>query len=114
MWVPIEAGGAQALADRRIGCPLIWSPSETEEATLKADWEELVELIATGQVDQIDARIGDALQIRPKAANAKARTLASESTGAPASTLPRGFYLRSRFTRKILASGLEAGMKPNE
>ena len=38
---------------------------------MREDWEEQVELIATGRLDELDARMGTYLQIRPKAANAR-------------------------------------------
>jgi DNA mismatch repair protein MutH len=43
------------------------------------------------------------LQLRPKAANNKARTEAIGEKGQPIMTLPRGFYLKKSFTRQLLA-----------
>ena len=69
---------------------------------LRADWEEYMELLATGRYEEIDARLGEYLQIRPKAANSRALVAASNAEGLPAATLPRGFYLRPRFTKTVL------------
>ncbi|ELH7810661.1 DNA mismatch repair endonuclease MutH [Vibrio harveyi] len=102
LWVPVEGEREIPLAERRVGSPLIWSPNQEEELVLKNDWEELMEMIVLGKFDQISARHGEALHLRPKAANAKALTEAYSSNGKPIKTLPRGFYLRTQFTEQIL------------
>ncbi|GAL19608.1 DNA mismatch repair endonuclease MutH [Vibrio maritimus] len=61
-----------------------------------------MDLIALGGVNQITARSGEVLQIRPKAANSRAKTEAYGASGQPIKTLPRGFYLRAKFTSYIL------------
>lgn len=102
LWVPVEGEREIPLAERRVGSPLIWSPNEAEELQLKTDWEELMELIVLGHVEQITARHGEVLQLRPKAANSRVLTEAYGSSGKPIMTLPRGFYLRTQFTAQIL------------
>lgn len=102
LWVPVEADAALPVAARRIGMALLWTPSPQQEAVLKQDWEELMDLIVTGQLAQISARHGTWLQIRPKAANARALCTTFDDQGVPAETLPRGFYLRPAFTRTLL------------
>lgn len=102
LWIPVEGEREIPLADRRVGSPLIWSPTKEEELQLKVDWEELMEMIVIGQVEQITARHGEVLQLRPKAANSRALTEAYGASGKPIKTLPRGFYLRTQFTAKIL------------
>ncbi|MCW8334673.1 DNA mismatch repair endonuclease MutH [Vibrio paucivorans] len=104
LWVPVEGEREIPLADRRVGSPLIWSPSEQEEKQLKQDWEELMEMIVLGQVEKITARHGEMLQLRPKAANSRALTDAYGASGKLIKTLPRGFYLRTQFTANILQS----------
>ena len=103
LWMPFEGDRAIALPHRRIGTALLWSPSPDEDSALAQDWETLMERVVLGRVDEISAREGECLQIRPKAANAAARRRAIGSSGAWESTLPRGFYLRSSFTAAILA-----------
>lgn len=103
LWVPVEADSTLAIAERRIGMALLWSPTPGQEAVLQQDWEELMELIVTGRLEQISARLGTWLQIRPKAANARALCTTFDAQGVPSETLPRGFYLRSCFTRLLLA-----------
>lgn len=102
LWIPVEGEREIPISDRRVGSPLIWSPNQAEEALLKADWEELMEFITLGQFDQVSARHGEVLQLRPKAANAKVKTEAYNHSGKPIKTNPRGFYLRTQFTDYIL------------
>jgi len=102
LWIPVEGEREIPLAERRVGTPLIWSPSADEEAQLKADWEELMEFIVLGKVSQITAKHGEVLQLRPKAANGRVLTEAYGANGKPIRTQPRGFYLRTQFTANIL------------
>ena len=102
LWVPVEGEREIPLADRRVGTPLIWTPSEEENAQLKADWEELMEMIVLGHVEKITAHHGQILQLRPKAAHSRVLTEAYGASGRPIMTLPRGFYLRTQFTSSIL------------
>lgn len=102
LWMPVEAAPGIPLASRRIGSALLWSPSGIQEEMLRSDWEELTEMITLGELDKISSRHGRALQIRPKAANARSLTRTFDCDGAPSTTLPRGFYLRTSFTAAIL------------
>lgn len=103
LWIPVEGERTVPLANRRVGSPLLWSPSSEEEEQLRRDWEELMDLIVLGQVERITARHGEVLQLRPKAANSKALTEAIGTHGEPILTLPRGFYLKKNFTAALLA-----------
>lgn len=103
LWVPVEAEPELAIADRRVGAPLLWSPSPEEEARLEADWRRLAELIDAGYADTITAHLGECLQVRPKAPDAGARRRYEDAEGAHDLTLPRGFYLRASFTRDLLS-----------
>jgi len=104
LWVPIEAEPAIALIDRQIHAPLLWSPSETQLNQLREDWQELTDMIALGELEMISAQLGEYLHIRPKAADARSLTTATNFLGEPTMTLPRGFYLRSSFTEQIIKS----------
>ncbi|AJZ91016.1 DNA mismatch repair protein mutH [Beauveria bassiana D1-5] len=103
LWIPVEGERQIPLAERHVGSPLLWSPSEAEEQQLRLDWEELMDLIVLGQVERITARHGEVLQLRPKAANSRALTDAIGADGSPILTLPRGFYLKKNFTAALLA-----------
>lgn len=103
LWIPVEGERSIPLAQRRVGSPLLWSPNEEEDRQLRLDWEELMDMIVLGRVERITARHGEVLQLRPKAANAKALTEAIGANGEPILTLPRGFYLKKNFTSALLA-----------
>ncbi len=102
LWMPVEADPAIPLPRRRIGTPLLWSPDSEQEIALRQDWEELMDMVCLGELEKITAHHGNVLQIRPKAADAKALTWGIDSSGNRVPTTPRGFYLRSRFTAQIL------------
>ncbi len=102
LWIPVEGEREIPLPERRVGSPLLWSPSKSQALQLKQDWEELMEMIVTGEVEQITAKHGEVLQLRPKAANGRALTDAYGKSGRIIKTRPRGFYLRTQFTEQIL------------
>jgi DNA mismatch repair protein MutH len=99
LWVPIQVdpGGA-----RRIGQPLLWSPSAEQERGLADDFEEIVGRVGAGAIEGLTARAGRWLQLRPKAAHGEVRTGAPGADGEIVHTVRRGFYLRARFTGAIL------------
>ncbi|OCG59433.1 DNA mismatch repair endonuclease MutH [Gilliamella sp. Nev6-6] len=102
LWVPIEGERTIPLIDRKVGKPILWTPTQAQEQQLKQDWQELMDMIALGQVEKITARYGTYLQIRPKAANGQALTEAIGENGEIILTRPRGFYLKKTFTMQIL------------
>lgn len=102
LWVPIWAERSLPLGERVIGSAFLWQPDPQQQQLLQQDWEELMELIVLGGIDQIRGAHGKVLQLRPKAANAKALTAAIGHDGRPIQTLPRGFYLKANFTADIL------------
>lgn len=105
LWVPVEGDTTIPLPQRRIGDPILWSPSPAQEKILRQDWEELTNMVMMGQLEQITARYGKYLQIRPKAQNARSLRSGINADGEIVKTLPRGFYLRSSFTATIINSG---------
>ncbi|MBD1572810.1 DNA mismatch repair endonuclease MutH [Vibrio sp. S17_S38] len=107
LWIPVEGEREIPLAERRVGLPLLWSPDDEEKQQLKQDWEELMEFIVLGKVEEITAKHGEVMQLRPKAANSKVVTEAYSASGQPFKTLPRGFYLRTQFTENILKKHLK-------
>ena len=103
LWVPVEGDRRIEVSRRRVGQALLWSPDANDEAALRFDWEELAGIIGRGDVEAITGHWGQHLQVRPKAAHGRVRRLGVDREGVPFAALPRGFYLRSSFTARILA-----------
>lgn len=102
LWLPVVGARDRPVGERVIGSPLLWSPDPDEDARLAADWDELTDLIRRGELWQLDAKRGQWLQIRPKGASGDlVWTLDDEAEWIR--DTPRGFYLRARFTRGLLA-----------
>jgi DNA mismatch repair protein MutH len=103
LFVPIESEPGLSMAGRRIGSAFFWSPSREQTDVLQSDYEEIASRIASGD-EPVDARIGRALQLRPKAAHGAVRVRLADGDGRPSLTQPRAFYLRARFTAELLRS----------
>ncbi len=102
LWIPIEGDITIPYNHRRIGRGFIWTPNEHQFSLLETDWNYLTSQIILGHLETLDATVGDVLQIRPKAVNGRSLCYGYDSEGNKVKTLPRGFYLRSTFTRSIL------------
>ena len=103
LWLPIEGDKRIPFAHRRIAKAVLWEPNAAQEMQLKADWSLIMEMVLTGKIEELDARLGEFLHIRPKGAHSKVSTLAMGEDQDLIRTMPRGFYLRSSFTQSILA-----------
>jgi DNA mismatch repair protein MutH len=101
-WVAIEGDKDLPLAQRRCRAGFIWSPTAAEEAALRSDYDDIVELIDEGFGAHVTAHRGTFLQLRPKGANAAALRWALDEEGASVRTSPRAFYLRAGFTETVL------------
>lgn len=106
LWVPIEADDQIPWLHRRIGRSFLWSPSADDFQILKTDWELLTNMIAMGQLEDLDARVGTYLQVRPKGMDGRALAQAYDREGNLIKTLPRGFYLRRLLTTQIWKNSL--------
>ncbi len=95
LWIPCH--------QHQIGAPLLWSPSLEQENLLRADWEELTEIIMLGKAEQLTAEQGQVLQVRPKAAHSRILRSDINNNGEATFIVPRGFYLRAHFTAQIIA-----------
>jgi DNA mismatch repair protein MutH len=100
LFVPVV--GSEAVAARRFGAPVLWVPGPEERARLRADWEDLTERIVRGDLERLDARAGEILQLRPKGAAASDVTWTLNRDADWVETMPRGFYLRRSFTAELL------------
>ncbi len=101
LWVELRGERSDAPGARTIGRANLWSPTPEEEAVLQTDWQHLSELIVGGELHRIHARLGRALQLRPKAANAEDYAWMLDEEGSWVRSVPYGFYLRARFTRGV-------------
>jgi DNA mismatch repair protein MutH len=99
LWLPLVEGEDGV---RRIGEPSFWRPTVAQEAILRADFDELLGRIGAGDVESVTAHLGRWLQVRPKAATGAVRTIAYGHDGERIATIPRGLYLRARFTGALL------------
>jgi len=102
LWIPVVTPAGSAIAARRIGAPVLWRPTPAQDAALAADFDDIMGKVGAGRVEDLDARAGRFMQARPKAAHGRVRTRAYGPDGEPMDALPRGFYLRARFTGAIL------------
>ena len=111
LWVPVITPKGGVLSERIVGTPFLWSPDAEEEALLAQDWQELTDMIVLGDVEKIHGKHGQVMQLRPKAANNKAKTQAFDKNGKPFMTLPRGFYLKINFTQRLLHQNLHINVE---
>ena len=102
LWVPLLTD-EPLVADWTILDAVFWQPNQEQFDILKTDFEELMDAIAMGGLETITSRMGEALHIRPKAADGKQLTSFAGADGSLEKTLPRGFYLRANFTGRILS-----------
>ncbi|MEM1024634.1 MAG: MutH/Sau3AI family endonuclease [Myxococcota bacterium] len=101
LWVPVEADPQLPLGVRRLGAPLLWSPSAEQDQQIEEDWTQL----AKGSWQQLSAREGVLVQLRPKAAHGRIRRADDE--------VPRAWYFRRRFVMALFeAAFLEHSPEP--
>jgi|TARA_R110002126_G_scaffold291802_1_gene459187 DNA mismatch repair protein MutH len=106
LWLPIEGDERIAFAHRRIGRAFLWSATQKDACILERDWTELSFMLGSGQMADVDARMGVYLQVRPKAANSRSLCYGFDAEGNKVLTLPRGFYLRPSFTEAMLSAAM--------
>jgi DNA mismatch repair protein MutH len=106
LFLPIESEPGMAFGERRIGRAFLWSPSDEERDVLRGDYMQLAEKLLAGHAEAIDARMGSALQLRPKAAHGGVRVKVVDGEGVPWRLQPRAFYLRASFTERLLRASL--------
>ena len=102
LWMPVVGEGGVGPGERRLGAPLLWSPSSEEDRRLGTDYEEIADAIHGGRLAELDARLGLWLHLRPKAASSRDTVPFLDADGAWVETGPRGLYLRRTFTTALL------------
>jgi len=103
LFVPLVGPHGLPWKERVIGAPCLWSPTPAQDDVLRGDFDDVVGLIGVGRIEELTAHRGRWLQVRPKARDGSVRTIAWGSDGEAIATVPRGFYLRARFTGALLA-----------
>lgn len=88
LWLPIEGEKTIALKDRHIGEGFIWEITPQDYEVLKIDWEEIMEFVRLGKMNELNAKVGTWMQVRP--------------AGFINGQKQFGFYLRKEFTTRIL------------
>lgn len=102
LFVVVLAPRNLKIAERKILGYFFWQPSDEELKLIKEDFNELMEMVKTGNIEKITAKIGTVIQLRPKCANGKQTTDCVGPDGFFIKTRPRGFYMRRCFTQKLL------------
>ncbi len=102
LFVPLIGPHGLAWQERVVGAPLLWSPTREQDDVLRGDFDDVVGLVGVGRIEELTAHRGRWLQVRPKARDGSVRTIAWGSDGEAIGTVPRGFYLRARFTGALL------------
>ena len=107
LWVPIAKTPDLSVMEYCVATPFLWQAPDSILTILQQDWEEAMALVSTGKIDKLNARNGEFLQVRPKAAHSRVLTEATDREGQSIQTLPRGFYLRPSLTQRLLESHLK-------
>ena len=103
LFVPLVGAHGIPWRERVVGPALLWSPTGLQGDVLRGDFDDAIGLIGIGRIEELTARGGRWLQVRPKARDGSVRTVAWGGDGEAIATIPRGFYLRTLFTGAILA-----------
>jgi DNA mismatch repair protein MutH len=102
LFVPLVGAHGLPWQERVVGRPLLWTPTPEQDSVLHGDFDDVVGLIGIGRIEELTAHRGRWLQVRPKARDGSVRTIAWGAGGEAIATVPRGFYLRARFTGALL------------
>lgn len=102
LFVMLKAPRTLPLAERFVAGYSFWQPSPYSLDLIRTDYKELMEMVASGHIGDVTAKIGTVIQMRPKAADGKALTEAPGPDGTLILTRPRGFYMRRSFTTALL------------
>jgi DNA mismatch repair protein MutH len=113
LFVPVvdvgDDGGGAGGDGARLGAAFLWRPDAAEEARLRADWEDLSDLVARGLGFAVTSRRGVWLHLRPKAKNAAQTRRASIVDDDDVVLRPQGFYLRRTLTQRLLEGAVVVG-----
>lgn len=103
LWIPYEGDRSIPLPNKRIGSPFLWVPNKDVMSKLEKDWAEITELMLEGKYDKLNAKQGEFIQLRPKAATSKVLINVTNEVGGIIQTVPKGFYFRRTFTQSLFS-----------
>lgn len=106
LFVPVVAVPAEPT---RFGSAFLWAPSLQEDQILRADWEDLSDLVARGLGFAVTSKRGRYLHLRPKAKDAAQTRRAATVDDDAVILRPQGFYLRRSLTQRVLERALVVG-----
>jgi DNA mismatch repair protein MutH len=92
-----------------VGTSFVYEPDDATLDVLRADWEDLSDLVARGLGFACTSRRGTILHLRPKARDASVWTRADVVDDADIALRPQGFYLRRGFTQALVDALFPAG-----
>lgn len=104
LFVAVEGEKEIPIKDRKVLGFYLFKPQGAVLDQIKADYDELMEMVATGHAHDINGAIGQIIQMRPKAASGQELTSFITEDGQIGKTRPRGFYMRRSFTLQIAAA----------
>lgn len=95
--------GTRSVGQRRVAAVRLWSPSTSEEALLRSDFELFArDYFRRGRSSAITGHLGQVLQVRPKGRNAADLRDGYDEHGQPTRVGKCGFYLRAPFVAAVL------------
>ena len=103
LFIPVERG------TERIGTSFLYEPDPSTLDVLRADWEDLADLVARGLGFACSSRRGTILHLRPKARDASVVTHVDVVDEDGVALRPQGFYLRRTFTQALVDALFPSG-----
>lgn len=104
----VRRGAPASVGDRVVAGACLWTPSVEQEASLQADFEMFVRVFfRQGRAAELTGHLGQVLQVRPKAKNARDRRRGYNPQGDAVRVGKCGFYLRPAFVGAILRASLQ-------
>ncbi|HIV14690.1 MAG TPA: hypothetical protein IAB18_02090 [Candidatus Avisuccinivibrio pullicola] len=101
LFVAVEGSDRIEPEIRRVMGYYLYKPDREALARIRTDYEEVMEMVSLGHAHEINARMGEVVQVRPKGASGRDLVPYINEDGEKAYTRPRGFYFRASFTRDI-------------
>jgi len=101
LWIPIKGNRSNSFFKKTIGNAFIWTPNKSESYLLKQDWEDFMDLIISGKIENIRSQHGFILQIKKKCKK-NILTKCVDQIGRISLTSPRAFYFKKNFTLQLL------------